>query len=153
MISKRLHDETSVRHAALERQSPLLNPQLSLESYHCLVAKYASERADERDQVHPENGAIRVTTAETNTVGEAPRSAPVENGKQPQMRLLLVEDHLDTAQTISRLLHFNGFKVTVASDVASASAAAEAEPFDVVVCDLGLPDGDGCELMLWLPMI
>jgi heme oxygenase len=40
MILKRLHDETSVRHAALERQLPLLNPQLSLESYHCLVAKF-----------------------------------------------------------------------------------------------------------------
>ena len=63
------------------------------------------------------------------------------------MRLLLVEDHLDTAQTISRLLRSAGFTVTMASDVASASAAAEGEPFDVVVCDLGLPDGDGYELM------
>ena len=40
MILKRLHDETSVRHAALERQLPLLNPQLSRECYRCLIAKF-----------------------------------------------------------------------------------------------------------------
>jgi two-component system CheB/CheR fusion protein len=37
--------------------------------------------------------------------------------------------------------------VTVAYDIASAKAVAEREPFDVLVCDLGLPDGDGYEFM------
>jgi CheY-like chemotaxis protein len=37
--------------------------------------------------------------------------------------------------------------VTPACDVASAIAAAEGAPFDVLVCDLGLPDGDGHEFM------
>ena len=62
------------------------------------------------------------------------------------MRLLLVEGHHDTARTISRLLSSAGFAVTMA-DVASASAAADREPFDVLVSDLGLPDGDGYEIM------
>jgi CheY-like chemotaxis protein len=37
--------------------------------------------------------------------------------------------------------------VTTATDAASASAAVDREPFDVIVSDLGLPDGDGYELM------
>jgi CheY-like chemotaxis protein len=32
-------------------------------------------------------------------------------------------------------------------DIASAKAAAEGEPFDVLVCDLSLPDGDAYEFM------
>lgn len=40
MTLKRLHDETSARHAALERRLPLLEPQLSRKSYRCLVNKF-----------------------------------------------------------------------------------------------------------------
>ena len=37
--------------------------------------------------------------------------------------------------------------MTTVSDVASATAAVEEKPFDVLVSDLGLPDGDGYEVM------
>ncbi len=40
MMLKRLHDETSARHAALERRLPLLDPQLSRDSYRCLLTKF-----------------------------------------------------------------------------------------------------------------
>lgn len=82
-----------------------------------------------------------------DTAQKAPVSAAAQSGKRPPLRVLLVEDHLDTAQTISHLLRSAGFTVTTPSDLASASAAVEGEPFDVVICDLGLPDGDGYELM------
>jgi PAS domain S-box-containing protein len=90
---------------------------------------------------------VQLPGAEIDTVGKAPHFAPGENGQQSKMRLLLVEDHHDTARTISRLLRSAGFAVTTATDLASASAAADREPFDVLVSDLGLPDGDGYELM------
>jgi PAS domain S-box-containing protein len=90
---------------------------------------------------------VELPEAETDLVGKAPHFAPAENGKQSKMRLLLVEDHHDTARTISRLLRSAGFAVTTATDAASASAAVDREPFDVIVSDLGLPDGDGYELM------
>ena len=83
----------------------------------------------------------------TDTVGKASHSAPAESGNRLAMRLLLVEDHADTAHTISRLLRSAGFTVTMAYDVATAIAAAEGDPFDVLVCDIGLPDGDGYEFM------
>ena len=82
-----------------------------------------------------------------DTVGKVPHPAPAENGKRLEKRLLLVEDHVDTAHTISRHLRSAGFTVTMAHDVASATVAADGEPFDVLVCDLGLPDGDGYEFM------
>ncbi len=64
-----------------------------------------------------------------------------------QIRLLLVEDHTDTARTLARLLRGAGFEVVAAADVATAIAAAEREKFDVLVSDLGLPDGDGYQIM------
>ena len=64
-----------------------------------------------------------------------------------QIRLLLVEDHTDTARTLARLLRAAGFEVVAAADVASAIATAEREKFDVLVSDLGLPDGDGYQIM------
>jgi PAS domain S-box-containing protein len=90
---------------------------------------------------------VELPGAETETVGKAPDLAPAEDGKQSKMRLLLVEDHHDTARTISGLLRSAGFAVTTATDVATASAAANGGPFDVLVSDLGLPDGDGYEIM------
>jgi PAS domain S-box-containing protein len=90
---------------------------------------------------------VELPGEEADKVGKAPHFATAENGKQPTMRILLVEDHHDTARTISRLLRSAGFAVTTAADVASASAAADKAPFDLLVSDLGLPDGDGYEIM------
>ena len=82
-----------------------------------------------------------------HTVADAPHAAPAENGKPPQLRLLVVEDHADTLRALQRLLRGAGFAVIPAFDVATALATAEREPFDVLVSDVGLPDGDGYEIM------
>jgi CheY-like chemotaxis protein len=63
------------------------------------------------------------------------------------MRILLVEDHVDTAAALAELLAAMGHDVTVAATVASALAAAARQGFDFVVSDIGLPDGTGHELM------
>jgi len=60
---------------------------------------------------------------------------------------LVVEDHADTAAALSRLLQGSGFGVVVARDMLSARLAADSEHLDLVLCDLELPDGDGCDLM------
>jgi two-component system CheB/CheR fusion protein len=64
-----------------------------------------------------------------------------------QLRLLLVEDHADTARALSSLLGRAGYAVLTAADVAGASATAEQEPFDLLICDLGLPDGNGHDVI------
>jgi PAS domain S-box-containing protein len=66
------------------------------------------------------------------------------------LRILLVEDHEDTAEAMADLLRLIGHEVTVAGSVAAGLAAAEAAGaggFHLVVSDLGLPDGSGHDLM------
>ncbi len=63
------------------------------------------------------------------------------------LRLLLVEDHEATMMVLSKLLRGSGHRVIEATDVAHALEAAAHHPFDLVISDLGLPDGTGTELM------
>ena len=57
-----------------------------------------------------------------------------------------VEDHADTASAFSRLLGRNGFSVTVAATLDEARHLLNEGDFEVLVADIGLPDGDGWEL-------
>lgn len=65
------------------------------------------------------------------------------------LRILLVEDHADTAAAMADLLELVGHQVTTATSVAAGlAAAARAEgALDLVLSDIGLPDGSGLELM------
>jgi two-component system CheB/CheR fusion protein len=61
-------------------------------------------------------------------------------------RILFVEDNADNAVAISEFLRANGYDVLVATSVHGAVERA-GEAFDVVVSDLGLPDGTGHEVI------
>lgn len=63
------------------------------------------------------------------------------------LRLLLVEDHQDTARVMARLLRNLGYQVTTAHSVAGALAQVARGSFDLIISDIGLPDGTGLELM------
>ncbi|WP_406697435.1 PAS domain S-box protein [Singulisphaera sp. Ch08] len=64
------------------------------------------------------------------------------------LHILLVEDNADTLRVMSRLLRRRGYQVTVASCFTLAmDAVVREEPFNLVVSDIGLPDGSGLELM------
>jgi PAS domain S-box-containing protein len=65
----------------------------------------------------------------------------------PALRILLVEDHSDTALALARLLTHRGYEVRVAQTVAAALQTAQDEQFDLLVSDLGLPDGTGFEVV------
>ena len=62
-------------------------------------------------------------------------------------RILLVEDHEDSAKIMVRLLGANGYNVSSAGTVADALNLARQQPFDLVISDLGLPDRSGLDLM------
>ena len=76
-----------------------------------------------------------------------PAAAPSSGARQAQSRVLLVEDHPDTSRAMASLLTRSGYEVKSAHSVASALQLAAAEPFDIVVSDIGLPDATGYELM------
>src|SRR4051812_9840410 len=66
----------------------------------------------------------------------------------PSLSILIVEDHEDSARAMARLLQSEGHAVTTAFDFAGALAvAARIGSIDVLVCDIALPDGDGCSLL------
>ncbi len=66
---------------------------------------------------------------------------------RPSLRLLVVEDHEATLQVLLRLLTREGHRVVSTRTIAEAFAAATVNTFDLVISDLGLPDGTGTELM------
>lgn len=72
---------------------------------------------------------------------------------QPSLSLLLVEDHYDSATALTYLLRHFGYHAQAADCCATARRMYAAERFDVVLCDLGLPDGDGCDLLAELSLI
>ena len=64
-----------------------------------------------------------------------------------RLRLLVVDDHKSTLQAISTILQRDGHHVVAATTIAEALAAAAADKFDLLISDIGLPDGTGTELM------
>jgi CheY-like chemotaxis protein len=63
------------------------------------------------------------------------------------IQILFVEDHQDTAHVLGRFLKNAGFSVSHADTLAKARAFAAERRFDLLISDLGLPDGSGLELM------
>jgi CheY-like chemotaxis protein/two-component sensor histidine kinase len=63
------------------------------------------------------------------------------------LRILLVEDHRDTRRTLSRLLTHFGHEVLAADNIQSARRIVDSGNVEVLLCDIGLPDGTGYELV------
>jgi PAS domain S-box-containing protein len=63
------------------------------------------------------------------------------------MNILLVEDEAATLRLMTRLLNGLGHRVTAAGTVADAWTAFQTGDFDLIVSDIGLPDGTGLDLM------
>jgi len=63
------------------------------------------------------------------------------------LSILLVEDHADTAHAMSRLLRRLGHTVQTSGTVAEAAELARNAPYDLLLSDIGLPDGTGIDLI------
>jgi CheY-like chemotaxis protein/anti-sigma regulatory factor (Ser/Thr protein kinase) len=72
---------------------------------------------------------------------------------QQPLSILIVEDHVDTADALSQLLEMEGHAVKTAGSIAEAIAAFHDQAFDLLITDLGLPDGSGHDLMSTLRQI
>lgn len=66
---------------------------------------------------------------------------------EPPARILLVEDHADTARALLESLTSRGHEVTVVHSVADALRAAAADEVELLISDIGLPDGTGLDLI------
>ncbi|MEM5331582.1 response regulator [Paraburkholderia sp. JHI2823] len=63
------------------------------------------------------------------------------------LKILLIEDHADTAEVMAQLMRAGGHEVVVAANVAHALALTASMAFDLVVSDIGLPDGSGIDFI------
>jgi two-component system, chemotaxis family, CheB/CheR fusion protein len=79
--------------------------------------------------------------------GQHEPAEPEEPRPVKPLRILLVEDHADTARFMRRLLTKDGHAVQWAGNVAAGLKLAAEQPFDLLLSDLGLPDGTGVDLM------
>src|SRR5687768_17583811 len=63
------------------------------------------------------------------------------------LRILIVEDHADSAEAIKKLLVHDGHEVAVAGTVCDALRLSAESHFTRLQCDIGLPDGSGLDLV------
>jgi CheY-like chemotaxis protein/anti-sigma regulatory factor (Ser/Thr protein kinase) len=101
----------------------------------------AATATAERDPDSTASGALQILGMTT------PLRSANSDYSETSLRILLVEDHDGIARACQRLLVSHGHFVVRAAGAASALAAAEREIFDLLVCDLTLPDGSGYELL------
>lgn len=89
----------------------------------------------------PERPASQSSPRTAGSTTSEPDSASRE------ARILLVDDHQDTAHVLAKMLRRAGHHVTATDSVGSALKAAGTEQFDIIISDIGLPDGSGLDLM------
>ena len=91
--------------------------------------------------------SVALKAMETSLL-EGPAPPPLKV-RRPVRRssILLVEDHADTARVLQRMLEHAGYRVAHASSIAAARELAAKLPVDLLISDVGLPDGSGLDLM------
>jgi HAMP domain-containing protein/signal transduction histidine kinase len=90
--------------------------------------------------------ALVFPTCEKAEAQIAPTLSPTFANRQP-LRILLVEDHEDTNRSLTNLLRRRGYQVQSALTFQSALELSGKGKFDVLISDLGLPDGSGIDLI------
>jgi len=69
--------------------------------------------------------------------------SPLSAGLGPGRRVLIIDDHVDAAESLRVMLQLRGHEVEVALSGADGIELARAFLPEVVLCDLGLPHLDG----------
>ena len=97
---------------------------------------------------------LKLKTIEPLVIPEVIQDAKadlVQSGHSAQ--ILLVEDHEDTRLMLSKLLTRHGYSVHSVNSMKSALDLDRSLEFNLLICDLGLPDGSGLDLIKQLKNI
>ncbi|MEO5722685.1 MAG: ATP-binding protein [Chthoniobacterales bacterium] len=93
---------------------------------------------------------VHLAAMKTSLLESPAAFLPSEPAPTQPASILLVEDHEDTARVLRRVLEHAGYATAHADSLARARELAAASPFDLVISDVGLPDGSGVDLMRFL---
>ena len=94
------------------------------------------------DVMEPPSGVVPCMPVE-----DSDREKNVSGLAAAGLRILLVEDHPATLDALTALLKNAGHQVVAARSVGAGLQAAAENEFDLLISDLGLPDGTGIQLM------
>jgi signal transduction histidine kinase/ActR/RegA family two-component response regulator len=111
-----------------------------------------------RNIAHLHGGSVRASSEGpgmgSKFVVRLPLSAltPKERADAPDLaaapcRILVIEDNADANEVLSMLLEQEGHSVTSCADGPSGLRTGLAQPFDIVLCDIGLPGMDGYQVV------
>jgi len=89
---------------------------------------------------------VRLPLLPEPTAGSSRKKQAQNAGPAPPRRVLLVDDHLDAAASLAKLLRMQGHQVCLAHDGPGALEAAAAFRPEIVLLDIGLPGMDGFEV-------
>ena len=89
---------------------------------------------------------IRLPLAQAQKVPAIERREPVLPASTKRCRVLVVDDNVDSVESLAMLLRMMGHEVETASDGASGLEKAAAFKPDVAILDIGLPKVNGYEL-------
>jgi nitrogen-specific signal transduction histidine kinase/CheY-like chemotaxis protein len=94
-------------------------------------------------------GATFIITLPTAAKPAEEAVVPAPSVRHPAgpLTILLIEDHVDTAEVMAQLIRSLGHEVSVVGLVADALAATQSATFDLIVSDVGLPDGTGLDFI------
>ncbi len=112
------------------------------------IARRHRGRAEIESEMGKGTTVRLVFPASTNTVADEAPKAPKR--ARPARRILLVEDHTDSREFMQALLETDGHKVESVKTVEEARDRLDRESgayLEVLVTDIGLPDGSGWDLV------
>lgn len=78
---------------------------------------------------------------------QPPEVAGSQAAAESKRCILVVEDHDDTLRSMKMLLKRLGYEVLAAENMTDALRIADQQHFDILLSDIGLPDGTGLELL------
>ena len=90
---------------------------------------------------------VQLPTVEAPEKTQIPAPFPPPQVAGRSLSILLVEDHVDSATVMGRLLTKIGHQVQIAHTVTKALSLAQQHSFDLLLSDIGLPDGNGIDLL------
>jgi nitrogen-specific signal transduction histidine kinase/CheY-like chemotaxis protein len=90
---------------------------------------------------------IHLPVAEAVPAGSEAPATFISTDAMRGKSILVVEDHEDSRLALSRVLRRKGYEVTAVDSVAAAVKQNQTATPDLVICDIGLSDGTGWDLM------
>ncbi len=109
-----------------------------------------SIKAESAGRDHGSTFTVTLQAMQTSLLEGPAALLPHENIAMQPASILFVEDHKDTARVLQRILEHAGYVTAHADSLARARELAASMPFDLVISDVGLPDGSGVDLMRFL---